>query len=180
MPAEVTMTLKGGKQVEAALLQIAQKTGKKVVRKAVRAGAKPISKQAKMNAKSLIGGTMGGKIARAMTIRAQRKQRPGAFAVNVLINPKKADQFVSYTAGSQSSIATGKFIKSSGKRYFIPAAIEYGHVAPGKGGTGAPKVVGPVAYTRKAFDSRKQESIRTTMKTLWQGIEQAAREAPKV
>lgn len=165
MPAGIEIL--GARELEKALLQIQTKAAKKVVRKATRDGAKVIGTRAKANAAGLVGGSLGGAIRKALVVRAQRRQRRGAYGVNVLVNPNRADQFVYHT--------------KAGRRHFIPNAVEYGHVAPGKAGTkGAPKVVRPKPFMRNACDTAGQQAVRTVEQAMWTGIEKAARDAPKV
>jgi len=162
-----TLEIRGGRQIEAALADLELKVAKKIVRTAVRLGAKPILAQAQANAVGMVGGNMGTAIRKALTVRAQQRQRPGSYGVNILIRPSEAQQF--------------KYTSKTGHESYIPYAIEYGHVGPGQGGEkGAPLVARPIPFTRAAFDAKAPESARVIEQQMWNGIEKAAREAPKV
>ncbi len=175
-----SMELVGGKELERKLQGLPKKVAKKVVRKSLRKGAKPIQVAAKANAKSDVGGEMGAKIARAIKIRAQKKQTKGSFGINVLILSKNDDDFIHIT--------------KSGVRYFIPAAIEYGHAAPGesaavlssfggKRGKRAREIIGGLKtipanpFMRRAFESHRNRAVQVTMREMWEGIKFAAKES---
>jgi len=110
---------------------------KKIVRQAVRAAWKPLLDRAKENALSMVGGEMGRLLARHMTLRAFRRQKKGSYGVLVRIKPG-IDEFV--------------HISTTGRRAYIPAAIEYGHAFPYKGGKGSAKNVAARPFMRKALD----------------------------
>ena len=156
----ISMTLEGGKQLEAKLLGLERKVAKKIVRSAVRAGSKPILSAAKANAQSIVGGTMGGTIARSLQVRAMKKQRRSQYAVKIQHSEKANDQLV--------------HIAASGEREYIPNAIEYGHAAPGRGGgKNSPKDVPSRPYMRPAFDSSKGSAEQAVRTELLGGIERA-------
>lgn len=153
----IQMTITGAKEIEAKLVSLEKKVAKSIVRKAVRAGAKPIHVTAKANALNAVGGTMGSKISRALAVRAFRRQRRGQYGVNVIF---KDDPMLIH-------------ITKDGTRQYIPAAIEYGHAFPGRGGKNAPKDVPARPYMRPAFDSKKGEAERAVRRELLAGIERA-------
>jgi len=156
----ISMILEGGKELEAKLIGLERKVAKKIVRSAVRAGSKPILAAAKSNAQSVVGGTMGGVISRVLQVRAMKKQRRGQYAVRIQHGEKADDVLIQVSA--------------SGKRAYIPNAIEYGHAAPGRGGVkGAPKDVPALPYMRPAFDSTKGRAERALSAELIGGIERA-------
>jgi len=155
----ISMTLEGGKELEAKLIGLERKVAKKIVRSAVRAGSKPILAAAKSNAQSVVGGTMGGVISRVLQVRAPKEQERGRYAVRIQHGQKADDVLIQ--------------ISASGKRAYIPNAIEYGHAAPGRGGKGAPKDVPALPYMRPAFDSTKGRAERALSAELIGGIERA-------
>ncbi len=173
MPA--TLTLRGAKKLEKKLKRLETKLAKKIVRKSVREGAKVIHKRAKSNATVVVTGGLGTLFKKALVIRAWRKQVRGSYGMSVGFNTKKYPELIGYTAGSQSSIATKKFTKGSGRKHFLPAALEYGHVGPGKADSGAPKVTRPRAFMRPAYDYERQTAIRVIETKLWDGIKEAVR-----
>lgn len=139
MGSAITMTIRGDKQLQRALRELPKKAERKVVRQAVRKGAKGIQQQLKANVRSMVGGKMGRKIARAFIVR-RRKAPRGVIWDRAIISPKYDDDFAGVT--------------KDGKDYYIPAALEYGHAFPGRGGRGAPKDVAAIPFTRKAFEEK--------------------------
>ena len=130
--------LSGFEGLERKLLNLERKVGKGIVRKAVRKAAKPAFDQAKQNARNMVGGKMGGLLAKNLHIRAFKKQRRGQYGIAVKIKP-----------GINEFIHIGK----GGTRYYIPAAIEYGH-----------DEVMPIAFLRMAakVTENKQKTILST------------------
>lgn len=145
-----SLRITGLKEIDRKLISLGKKAAGKIVRPALRSSAKFMQKAEKSSVKSLVGGQMGALIARNIIIRALKKRR-GTSAVRTLINPK-ADGLLHFSRGSSSDIGTKK--QSTGKRYYIPSAIEYGHAYPGRGGGGSPpKDVPPKPAFRRAFDA---------------------------
>jgi len=152
----ISIQLEGGKELERKLAALETKVAKKVVRKAVRAAQKPILTAIKANARSMVGGHMGGLIASSVVLRAQKKQRRGSYAMNVRLK-------------SESEGAPAEFvhITKEGKRHFIPAAVEFGH-GPGKEQVAIP-------FGRSAADSTRAETLRILAGELKKGIDQVAK-----
>ena len=96
---------------------------------------------------SKLKGTFAGELRDAITVKAKKKQRSGEFMIMALIDPKKNDQFVHYPRGSSSNIHTKK---TTGKRSYIPAAIEYGHDLVFFGNPTNTKVR-PIPFMRRAW-----------------------------
>ena len=145
----------GAKELEAKLKTLPLRLQKKVVRQAVRKAQKPMQVSAKANAQALVGGTMGGLIARSLQVRARRKQKRGSYTINV-----------QFKAGMDKFIEETK----SGKRHFIPAAIEYGHMA---GDTYVP----PIPFMREAAESTVNERMRILTEQLRVGTLREAMKA---
>ena len=141
--------LKGFNELERKLVGLEKKVGKKIVRKATRKAAKPAADQAKHNALSMVGGNMGGAISKNIHIRAFRKQKKGQYGVSVKLKP-----------GISEFIHIGK----SGTRYYIPAAIEYGH----DNAMGIP-------FMRMASDMTKHKRIKILGLELAKGIKAVAK-----
>lgn len=154
----ISIQLEGGKELERKLRGLETKVAKKVVRKAVRVAQKPVQTTIKANARSMVGGHMGGLIASNVVLRAQKKQRRGSYAINVRLK-------------SESEGAPPDFvhITKAGKRHYIPAAIEFGH-GPGKEQSAIP-------FGRSAADSTRAETLRILIAELKRGIEQIAKTA---
>ena len=148
------MEVTGAKELERKMSMLPIKVAKKHVRKAVREGAKIIQTEVKAKANSMVGGEMGGMIAGAIVVRAARKQRRGSYAVNSMIDPKKADVFID--------------VSKSGTRNYIPSAIEYGHITASGGRVAA------ISFGRTAFESKKARAAQTIESRLLRGIESEA------
>jgi HK97 gp10 family phage protein len=157
----IQMSIQGAQEIERRLNSLEKKVAKSIVRKAVRAGAKPIHAAAKTNAKETVGGDMGSRLSKDLAVRAFKRQRRGQYGVNVRF--KDDEKLVHITA--------------QGKRQYIPAAIEYGHAFAGRGGKNAPKDVPAVPFLRPAFDTKKDAAERAVKRELLEGIERAARGA---
>lgn len=152
----ISIQLEGGKDLERKLAALEKKVAKKVVRKAVRAAQKPVLTAIKANARSMVGGHMGGLIASNVVLRAQKKQRRGSYAMNVRLKGE-----------SEGAPAELIHVTKEGKRHFIPAAIEFGH-GPGKEQVAIP-------FGRSAADSTRAETLRILAAELKKGIEQVAK-----
>jgi hypothetical protein len=149
----ISIQLEGGKELERKLKALETKVAKKVVRKAVRNALKPALAATKTNARSMVGGHMGGLIASNIVLRARKKQRRGSYAMDVRLK-------------SESEGAPAEFIHTTkkGERQNIPAAIEFGH-GPGKEQVAIP-------FARSAADSTKAETLRIVTAEIKKGIEQ--------
>jgi len=148
----MAIKIKGAKKIEWMLKGLEPKLGRKVVRKALRSGAKVIQKRAIGNAASMVGGEKGGDIAESIVVRAMKRKRH-RYGVMAVIDPKASPLF------------------RSGK-YYIPAAIEFGHAHPGRGGGNKPpKDVPAIPFFRKAFDSDKHKAGTVVKNELKKGIE---------
>ena len=150
---QMAIETKGIKELEDKLKRLELKSAKKIVRRGVRAGSKVIQQEQKSNATSMVGGTMGSLISKALAIRSP-KQRRGSYALRVMLKPN--DEFV--------------YVTKSGTRHFIPVAIEYGHAYPGQGGSGAADVM-PIPFARTALDTKRREALKITHKTIAKDIE---------
>ena len=153
----ISMTIQGAKELERKLATLEPKIAKKVVRKAVRIAAKITQQATKANARAMVGGNMGSVIAKNTVVRAFKRQRRGQFGVSVRLRPD-----------------VGEFIATSkaGKKNYIPSAIEYGHAAPGDGGSGT-KIVAATPFMRGAFESTKERAKRAIINGISKGISQA-------
>lgn len=139
--------IEGAAQLEANLATLGRRVGKKVIRQAVRDGQRPMLAAAKANAVSMVGGEMGAKLAKALQIRTPKKQVRGTYSLHVQL---KADEAFIHTS-------------KAGKKSYIPAAIEHGHMV---GGT----FVSPIPVIRSAADSTQGETIRRFTAKLKSGL----------
>lgn len=134
---KITIQLKNAQAIQNALNAFEKKIATKVVRQGVRAAWKPLHGRAKENARSMVSGEMGKLLARNLQLRAFRRQKKGSYGMLVRLK-SGVDEFV--------------HISATGQRAYIPAAIEYGHAAPYRGGKGAAKDVAARPFMRKALD----------------------------
>ena len=150
----MSMTLIGGKEMEAKLASLERNVGKKVVRVAVRDAQKALPTYIKMGLMGISkGGGMAQKIAAAITVRAPRRQKKGSYTINVQF--KDVPGLAYYPKGSSTSLTRGK---TTGERAYIPAAIEYGH--------GMTKEASARPFMRPAADA----TIGLRMKILSKGL----------
>jgi hypothetical protein len=104
---------------------------------------------------------MGGLISKALVLRAFKRQRRGSYAMTVRTKsgPK---EFVHIT--------------KDGRRYFVPAAIEYGHARAGRGGKkNAPKDVAAIPFMRTASDMNLKKGEKIFAREAKRGIERVAK-----
>lgn len=141
--------LAGGKELNAKLLRIERKVAKQVVKKAVRAATKPMIKAGRSNARSMIGGTMGGLIAKNIKAIVFKFQRSGSWGMQV---------------GMKPDVPELEDFTSDGKKNYIPAAIEYGH-----------DDAAAIPFIRKSWDATKALAKSILGIELKKGVESAAK-----
>lgn len=141
--------LQGFDGLEKTLLGLERKIGKKIVRSATRKAAKPALIQARQNARSMVGGNMGALISKNIQVKGFKKQKKGQFGITVKLK-----------AGISEFIHVGV----DGTRYYIPAAIEYGHAN-----------AMAIPFMRRASDMTKNKRVAILGKELKQGIETLAK-----
>ena len=167
------MELQGFLELDKKLAKLEQKVSKGIVRKAVREGEKIAQKKAKSNAKNMVGGRMGSLIAKHTIIRAFKHQRAGSYGMRMGLKPDVIE-FAGLRQGSHTRInfqrgkgtATGKIHRKIGKsvgRWYIPAALEYGH--------GNAK---PIPFMRNAYAVSKSAMVRKMREIMTAGIEREA------
>lgn len=151
---KVTAKINGNDELERKLLAMEPKVSKGIVRKAVRKAQNLTKAAMKQNANSMVGGEMGSNIAGAIKLKAAKKKRKekGTFGIDVIIDPNKSELFVHRTDISQ--------------RYYIPAAIEYGHRLPG----GSGKAVAAIPFMRIAASQTEKARVATLLNAIKQGI----------
>ena len=154
------MTLDGFDGLDRQLLNLERKVAKKIVRTATRESAKVTLTQVKTNAGTMVGGNMGALLAKFAKIIVFKHQRKGSYGVQIGMKPN-VDQFDYWPVGASSNLSNRK---STGKKSYIPAAIEYGH-----------DNARPIPFIRNAFDKTKAKAVIVLGKFLKQGIEREAR-----
>ena len=145
---------------DAKLARLSDKVAKKIVKDATRGGAKNTLKKIKSNAKSMVGGNMGALLARHVKIIVFKHQRRGSWGVQIGMKAG-VPEFDYYPVGASSSL-TGR--KTTGKKSYIPAAIEWGH-----------DEARPIPYIRAAWAITRKQDIRIMGRLLKQGIEREAK-----
>ena len=153
------MILEGFEGLEKKLVSLEKKVSKKIVRKATRDAAKVTLNQVKSNAKSMVDGNMGGLLAKYAKVIVFKHQRRGSYGVQIGMKPN-VPEFDYWPVGASSSL---KNRKTTGKKSYIPAALEYGH-----------DNARPIPFTRRAFQSTKTRSIKAMAESLKTGIEREA------
>ena len=151
----------GANKLQKALMQIGQKTARKVVSKAMRGGAKIIRARTKQLAPKGKTGVLRKSIATRVAKRGRGKNKRD-FALLQQFNVKKYPQLV-----------TGK----GGRRGFYPTAVEYGRAARGR--AGGPKVTKPQLFIRRAFVQTEDRAKTVILKDLRVGIEKVWAELAK-
>lgn len=149
------------------------KMQRKIANPAVRAGAKickeAIKKEAPVQRKKKgvnLKPGHPGLLKKALQTRIKKGRKRGVFGYNVLFNIKKYPQLVYYTKGSATSLARnekGKR-KSTGRRHFIPADVEYGHGHAKKN-----------RFMKRGFELSRERALARIRRKLWVGLTKEAR-----
>ena len=159
----ISVALIGGKELERKLLELEKKVGKKIVRPAVRNAQKVLLVAIKQRLNFIAkGGGMAQKISKALTVRAQKKQKKGSYSINVQL--KNDPAFIHYAKGSMSYLRNKKGTgrgKTVGRTY-APAAIEFGH--------GKNKEQAARPFMRPAADMLVRNRIEILRKEVAAGI----------
>lgn len=174
MPASIELT--GDTALAKVLRFLPRKVQRKVITPALRVGAKIINKRTRALApvgkpreRARIFGTRRqsrgesqkrpGYMKRALTVRVARKSRKGTFAVMSVFDTRRFPDLITRSR--------------AGRRYFYPAAVEYGHKASGRFKHAiSPR---PHPFIRPAFEASKGQAQRATLRSMKKGIIGAAR-----
>jgi hypothetical protein len=156
----IRLETKGFEIFDAKLSRLENKVAKKIVKDATRGAAKNTLKKVKANAKSMVGGNMGNLLAKHAKIIVFKHQRRGSWGVQIGMK-SGVPQFDYYPVGASSSLR-GR--RATGKKSYIPAAIEYGH--------GNAR---PIPFIRSAWAVTKKGDIVIMGRLLKKGIEREAR-----
>lgn len=180
-PFFIDMTLEGGKELEAKMLLLELTMQRKINRKVVRAAIKTILAPAKANARAIAGSGRGSEnrlndvdmsesIAQSLQIAVgtyKGKLRRGQYYMKLQHSSKFDDIFVYKSQGVARP--AGKRGGVPSRRTYIPAAIEYGHIAPNG------RFIPPKSYLRRAFTANVKRAASTLKRELFSGIERAWR-----
>ncbi len=155
------MKLMGAKEIQRVIDKLTKQEVAKAAREATREAQNVIMlPEYRGNAMSIVGGEMGAAISKALKVRVMTRMKKGNYGVKVLL--EEPDQFVHET--------------KDGKRHFIPAAIEYGHAFPGRGGgKSPPKDVPAKPFARTAFESKRYQTQERAARLLWAKLEREIR-----
>jgi len=159
----IQMQIKNAQLIQNALNAFSEKISRKVVKEGVKDCWTPLLKRAKANARALDRGRtkqkkslrMGHLIAKNLVLIPFKKQRSGNYGMKVWIKPGQDELFARMGTG-YGDLRTGEVVALGGQftRYYIPAAIEYGHAFPGRGGgKSPPKDVAAKPFIRPALDA---------------------------
>jgi hypothetical protein len=175
MPAaRFAMMIEGAEELKAKLESLRLSEQRGVFTKALRVSQKLMQKMAKVFVMNMVGGTMGKSIAENIILRKFKKRRKYSAGVNVFTAPA---WMAASTPGTTDDPTAPIYIsKSTGRRQYIPAAIEYGHVIVARGNKGLSKRrrekirkagnsagvkwVPPYPYMRKSSDMTTPERFR--------------------
>ncbi len=150
----ITFELEGAKELMANLSTLGLRVQKTVVRKAVRAAQKPMQTNGRSSARALgsehdfDGVDMSELLARNIVIAVPKKQQPGSYSLHVQMRP---------------GVAEFLHKSKSGKETYIPAAIEYGHMA---GATYVPAI----PFLRQAAEATVRERIKVLSDEMRKGL----------
>jgi len=166
---KITFVIEGGKELDANLMTLGKRVHDKVIRRSVREGQKPMLDACKRSALSIVGGEMGSLLAKTLVIKTPRKQYPGKYSLNVqhisisAARKRKRKITIKQSGGKKLTVSGLWYTSKSGRKTYIPAAIEYGHMS---GGTFVP----PMPYMRQAAEATQNESMRIFADELRKGL----------
>ena len=143
------LTIKGSRELERKLMGLERKAAKKVVRQALRKGAKIVHAAARQEVP-----VRSGKLRKSLKVRRAKKNRRGSYAVMV-------------TTGQNENMFTGET--------YYGAFVHYGHRV-GKRGRGGRKQVAAVPFIQRAYDRTKTHARDVVLRDMAAGIERVARE----
>ena len=169
----IGITVTGAKEIERMLSRLERKETSKIARTETREANKNVMRPA-IGSKAIglsksQGHGMGLLIAKNLAVRAMTKMHKGSYGSKVII--KNDPALVGYTKGSSFDISTRKQV--SGKRSWIPSAIEYGHASPGD--AGGVKVAEERPFQRQAYEETKRPIVKYLSIKMIKAIERAAR-----
>lgn len=157
--SSITLQTRGFEVFDKKLKQLETKVARVIVKKATRDGAKNTLKQVKANAKTMVGGKMGALLAKYAKVIVFKHQRKGSWGVQIGMK-SGVQEFDYWPVGASSSLSSRK---TTGKKSYIPAAIEYGH-----------DNASPIPFIRSAWDRTKKQDVNIMARRLREEIEREA------
>ena len=156
-------TLENGSRLQKKLDALEKKTASRIVSKALRAAQKLLLDRSKAEAKITVGGDMGKAIANALQLRVM-KRRKGSYGMSISLKNNEDFRYKTKSGKVRRTDKNGieKYVRGD---YYIPAAIEYGHIAPN--GT----IVRPLSFLRQPDKATVQQRLDMFQRDVKQGIE---------
>ena len=145
--------IEGAAELERKLRQLEPKISRKIVRKALRAGARPIQQQETANIPAV----------------ANRQHPAGVWKRSVKISSVKRSR-----RGDIVILVQSRQEDFEGENFYAPF-LELGHKT-GRGGSPRRRQIPGKHYIRKAFETKKGEATAIISRQLAAGIEAVARE----
>lgn len=151
---KITFQIDGAKELMDNLSTLGLRVQRKVVRQAVRAAQKPMQAAGRSAARALgsevdsDGVDMSELLAQHIVIAVPRKQQAGSYSLHVQM---------------RAGVSEFVHVSKAGRRTYIPAAIEYGHMS---GTTYVPAI----PFLRQAAEATVNERIRVLTEELRKGI----------
>ncbi len=172
--------LKGASEFDRWLAALPRQTIRAICGAIIPAALGPMRTEEIQRAASEIGGRLGTQIAGSVEIsRVRVSRRYGGFYAVTRLVPR--DYFVTWTRGAAMAPMSvqrrgrtrtvARLVQ--GQRYYLPAAVEFGHAFPGRGGRlGAPKDVAAIpalsrgaAAAAPAVVARLEQEFRTRLES---------------
>ena len=168
----------GAEAFEKKLSRLPKKISRGIVRQVLREGSNTIKAATKANApvgegriRTRITKGSGsqdhapGYMKKSIVTRAGKRNRPGTYAFLQYFDTGRFPDLISQSTRAHTTSTKGKRFKTARRRrYFYPAAVEYGHAK-------AP----PHAFIQPAFNAVKGRVKQRALRRLASGIERAAR-----
>lgn len=133
----------------------------KVVFDAVRAHIERLSPSSKISE----GPSLRSRMIAALKLRVRRRNPVGTYAMDVKFVDSEAHGLVHYPQGASSSLLTRK---TTGRRTFIPAALEFGH--------GSDKASAARPFMAPAVDASQSQCNAVLSKRLREELDRLVRE----
>lgn len=167
----------GAEALEEKLVELGKVVGGKIIRKALREASKVVLAASRARAPVA---QFGRRRIRVVGNRAKRAlkavQRPGYMRDSMIVRSgthNRPGRYAMIQKFDTSRFPDLVVFSKAGKRYFYPAAVEYGHAGPGK--AGGTKVTRPNPFLMEGFDASRAEAESVIIKNLTTDIEAAAK-----
>lgn len=165
----VSLQIDNLKEIERLLGSMDKVLARKPVRVAARAAQKIVHRSIvshinALSASGRPGPSLRARMAKSLSIRAARKNPPGTYRMDVRFKNPEQYGLVYYPKGSSTSLSTGK---TSGRRTFVPFALEYGH--------GSSKEAAARPFMRPGITAAEPTAERELNSVLWRELEQACK-----